>query len=142
MKYILDTHTFLWALFDTSKLPRPVIDIILNETNDIYVSTITFWEISLKYSIGKLSLNNILPDDLPAYSKKSGFEIINFDDKIASSFYKLPRVEHFDPFDRMLIWQAINNDMIIITRDKKFKEYIQHGLRLFWKLKKDNNYKP
>jgi len=133
MKYILDTHTFLWSLFDTTKLPRPVIDILLNEANDIYVSTITFWEISLKYSIGKLSLNNVLPDDLPAYSKKSGFEIISFDDKIASSFYKLPRVEHFDPIDRLLIWQAINSDMIIITKDDKFKEYIQYGLRIFWK---------
>jgi PIN domain nuclease of toxin-antitoxin system len=133
MKYILDTHTFLWSLFDTTKLPNSVKDIILDEKNDIHVSTVSFWEISLKYSTGKLQLNNVLPDELPAYSRKSGFEIISFDDKIASSFYKLPRVDHFDPFDRLLIWQAINSDMIMITKDEKFKEYIQHGLKLFWK---------
>jgi len=133
MKYLLDTHVLLWSLFDTSKLSKSVKEIILNDQNDIYVSTISFWEISLKFSIGKLNLENIRPDELPSYMIKSGFEILNFDEFIASSFHKLPRLTHFDSFDRMLIWQSINSDMTIISKDEKFKEYLSHGLKLFWK---------
>jgi PIN domain nuclease of toxin-antitoxin system len=91
------------------------------------------WEISLKYSIGKLTLENVLPEDLPFYARQSGFEIINIDDHIASSFYKLPKYEHADPFDRMLIWQAICLNMIIITKDAKFDQYSSNGLKTIWK---------
>lgn len=133
MKYLLDTHVFLWSLFDTSKLSKPVKDIILNDKNDIFVSSISFWEISLKFSIGKLNLENVKPDELPSFSIKSGFEILNFDEFIASSFHKLPRLGHCDPFDRMIIWQSINSDMTIISKDEKFKDYIPHGVKLFWK---------
>ncbi|MBN1499109.1 MAG: type II toxin-antitoxin system VapC family toxin [Spirochaetes bacterium] len=132
MKYLLDTHVFLWSLFDTSKLSKSVKDIMLNENNDLFVSSISFWEISLKYSIGKLKLENVKPDELPLYAEKSGFEILNFDELTAAAFYKLPCLDHFNPFDRMIIWQSINSDMIIISKDEKFKEYIQHGVRLFW----------
>ncbi len=61
MKYLIDTHVLLWSLFDTSKLSKKVYGILLDIENEIYVSNITFWEISLKYGIGKLSLKNILP---------------------------------------------------------------------------------
>ena len=133
MKYLLDTHVFLWSLFETSKLTKSVKGIILNEQNDIYVSTISFWEISLKFSIGKLNLQNIQPEELPSYSIKSGFEILNLDEFIASSFHKLPRLSHSDPFDRMLIWQSIASDMTIISKDEKFKDYLSYGVKLFWK---------
>lgn len=133
MKYLLDTHVFLWSLFDTSKLTKSIKEILLNEQNDIYVSTISFWEISLKFSIGKLNLQNIQPEELPDYSIKSGFEILNIDEFIASSFHQLPRLSHSDPFDRMLIWQSITSNMTILSKDEKFKDYISHGLKLFWK---------
>lgn len=111
MKCLLDTHTFLWTLFDPAKLSKNASSYIVNDKNEIYISTISFWEISLKYSIGKLSLENILPDELPLYAKKSGFEIANIDESIVCSFYKLPKHEHCDPFDRSLVWQAINSNM-------------------------------
>ena len=133
MKYLLDTHVFLWSLFDTSKLTKSIKETILNEQNDIYVSTISFWEISLKFSIGKLTLQNIQPEELPSYSIKSGFEILKFDEFVDSSFHKLPRLSHSDPFDRMLIWQSITSDMTILSKDEKFKDYISHGVKLFWK---------
>jgi PIN domain nuclease of toxin-antitoxin system len=133
MKYLLDTHTFLWSLFESSKLSKSVSEIIINNKNDIYVSTISFWEISLKYSIGKLTLKNVMPEELPDYAKKSGFEITNIDETIASSFHKLPKYEHSDPFDRLLIWQAINMEMIFITKDSKFDSYLNDGLKILWK---------
>ena len=133
MKYLLDTHVLLWTLFDSSKLPESIKEIIFNSQNEIYVSSISFWEISIKYGVGKLKLEKILPEELPIYSKKAGFEIINLDENVASSFHKLPRKSHFDPFDRMLIWQSIKNNMTIISKDEKFKEYQSQGIKLVWK---------
>ena len=129
----MDTHVLLWSLFDSSKLSKSVKDILLDDQNEIYVSSISLWEISIKYGAGKLNLQNVLPEELPVYIKKSGFEIININETVASSFHQLPRLSHSDPFDRMLIWQSINAKMTIISKDEKFKEYLSFGIRLFWK---------
>ena len=132
MKYILDTHSFLWSIFDTSKLPANIREVLSNTDNDIYVSSITFWEISLKYSIGKLSLENIQPEKLPKTARKSGFEILPIDEIITSSFYKLPKYGHTDPFDRLLIWQAINLNYTVISKDSAFDNYVKNGLKVLW----------
>ena len=132
MKYLIDTHVLLWSLFDTSKLSKKVYGILSDVENEILVSGITFWEISLKYSLGKLSLENILPDELPEYTLKAGYEIVNPDEDITSSFYKLPNYGHGDPFDRLLIWQAVSNNFIMISKDSKFDQYSKAGLRTIW----------
>ena len=132
MNYLIDTHVLLWSLFDTSKLSKKVYSILSDIENEIFVSSITFWEISLKYSIGKLSLENILPDELPGYTVKAGYKILNPDEKITSSFYKLANYEHGDPFDKLLIWQEICEDYVMISKDSKFKQYEKHGLRIVW----------
>ncbi|MCB1143907.1 MAG: type II toxin-antitoxin system VapC family toxin [Leptospiraceae bacterium] len=133
MKYLLDTHVLLWTLFEPSRLSKKVKDLVLDDENEIYVSIVSLWEISMKYGIGKLNLENIQPEELPIYINKSGFEILHLDDTVASSFHKLPRLTHFDPFDRMLIWQSIHSQMTIVSKDKQFNEYTSFGLKLFWK---------
>ena len=70
MKYLLDTHTFLWILFEDEQLSEKAADVIRNPENDIYVSVITYWEISLKYAIQKLELRGISPDELPEKPKE------------------------------------------------------------------------
>ena len=65
MNYLLDTHVLLWTLFESRKLSNIVKQIILNPDCNIFVSIFSFWEISLKFGLGKISLNNIKPDDLP-----------------------------------------------------------------------------
>ncbi len=132
MNYLIDTHVLLWSLFDTSKLSKKVYDILSNVENDIFVSSITFWEISLKYSIGKIELENIFPDELPEYTLKAGYKIINPNEKITSSFYKLPNYGHGDPFDKLLIWQAICENFTMVSKDSKFKQYEKNGLRTVW----------
>ena len=94
-----------------------------------YVSVITFWEISLKFSLGKLELTGILPDKLPRIAKDTGFDILNLNKEIASSFYKLPRTKNKDSFDRMLAWQAINHDYTLLTKDDSFADYKSYGLK-------------
>jgi PIN domain nuclease of toxin-antitoxin system len=133
MKYLLDTHAFLWSLFEPKELSKTAVDIISDNKHEIYVSTVSLWEISLKFSIGKLGLEHVTPQDLPGYARESGFEILNIDEQIVSSFHQLPRVEHCDPFDRMLIWQAIRSNLSVISGDFKFQDYIEKGLHVVWK---------
>jgi PIN domain nuclease of toxin-antitoxin system len=132
MNYLLDTHTFLWAIFESRKLSKKVKDIILNADNSIYVSLITFWEVSLKYSLGKIELKEITPEELPAVSKEAGFETLILSEKDVASFYKLPRHNHKDPFDRLIIWQAIHNDLILLSKDKQIASYKEFGLQFSW----------
>lgn len=132
MNYLLDTHTLLWTFFKKSELSKNVIQVIKNTKNSIYVSVINFWEISLKYAIGKIQLINIKPDEFPEICTKNGFEIIHLTAKESSTFHNLKLTKHKDPFDRMLIWQAINRKFILISRDCSLKEYKKTGLKLFW----------
>ena len=103
MNYLLDTHAFLWTVFESRKLSNRAKELILNPENSIYVSLITFWEISLKYSLGKLELENISPEELPAVSREAGFATLPLSEKEVSSFHNLPRSSHKDPFDRLII---------------------------------------
>lgn len=133
MKGLLDTHVLLWSLFEPARLPEAVKSSLLDSRNDICVSTISFWEMSLKYSIGKLDLKGALPDDMPAIVTQSGFRIITLTDQESASFHQLPKLSHADPFDRMLIWQAISQNLTMISKDDRFSEYQSVGLKLLWK---------
>jgi len=132
VNYLVDTHVFLWAELYPKKISKKVKDILLNEESTKYVSTMTFWEISLKFSLGKIDLKGILPDKLPAIAKDTGFEILNLDAQTASTFYKLPKIKNKDPFDRILAWQAIREDCFLLTHDKKLADYKDYGLRVIW----------
>lgn len=130
MNYLVDTHIFLWSVFSPKKISKKVRDILIKGEFIKYVSLITFWEISLKYQLGKLQLKNILPDELPEIAKKSGFEILNLSAETVSSFYKLPKLKNKDPFDRMLAWQAISKDLSFLTQDQDFSHYEEQGLKI------------
>jgi PIN domain nuclease of toxin-antitoxin system len=131
--YLLDTHTFIWAMLETSKLSKNVKDIISNRNNEIFVSTVTFWEISLKASIKKLSFEKVNIKDFPKYAQEMGFIIIDLKEMETITFHELPLKEnHKDPFDRMLVWHAITNDMALISRDTLLKQYEENGLRIIW----------
>ncbi len=132
MSLLLDTHTLLWSLFEPKKLSSKAKTAISNRSNRIYVSNISLWEISLKFAIKKLTLNNIKPDALPEKIVESGFEFLEDTPEVFASFHKLPMISHADPFDRLIIWQAISNDMILISKDKHFKEYNSFGLKTLW----------
>ncbi len=102
-----------------------------NADNKVFVSSITFWEISLKYALGKLTLG-CKPDDLLKFTDDMGFAKISLTPKEAALFYQLPKLAHKDPFDRMLIWQAVANDLILISKDGQFNNYSQYGLKVIW----------
>ncbi|MBX7059898.1 MAG: type II toxin-antitoxin system VapC family toxin [Leptospirales bacterium] len=107
MTYVVDTHTLLWALFKPDALSQGVKEIIGDRAIGVYVSAATFWEISLKYALGKLELKGAEPEDIPEAANKSGFEILGLDADVLSSYHRLVKTKHRDPFDRMIIWHCI-----------------------------------
>lgn len=132
MRYLLDTHTFIWAISDQNKLPMKVRSIISNPENEILVSALSFWEISLKYSLGKMNVDNIPPDELPFWAGKHGFKIIPLEAVTTSNYHKLTVTYHKDPFDRMLIWEAIQSNIPLISKDENVEKYQSEGLVVIW----------
>jgi PIN domain nuclease of toxin-antitoxin system len=131
MVYLLDTHTFIWATLETNKLSKNIKSIIANKENEICVSTVSFWEISLKTGIKKFSFENINIKDFPKYAKNMDFTIIDLQENETITFHELPlKKNHKDPFDRMLIWQAIAKNMIMLSKDRLFEQYKEDGLKL------------
>lgn len=132
MNYLLDTHTFLLAAFAPAKLSAKARQTIRSADNSIGVSTISFWEVALKYGLGKIELEGCLPDELPAVAEAMRIDIISPTAQEMASFHQLPRQAHKDPFDRMLVWQAIRASRVLISRDGSLSGYRELGLRLLW----------
>ena len=132
MNFLLDTHSFLWALFSPEKLSRSAAQKITSSDNDVAVSVITFWEISLKFALGKLELSGVEPEELPPFADQMGLSILAISPSEAASFHKLPKFLHKDPFDRFIIWQAIQRKMTLVSKDREFKEYLKFGLKIHW----------
>jgi len=132
MKFLLDTHSLLWALFSPDRLSKRARTSILDPENDVFVSVVSFWEISLKYALGKIEIKGLNPEDLPGAAKEAYLETIELDASEASSFHRLPRIGHKDPFDRLIIWQAIKRGFSLVSADRQFSAYQEHGLKLFW----------
>lgn len=132
MRLLLDSHAFLWVVMAPEKLGKRARNALSSPGNEAFVSAVTFWELSLKYSLGKLSLEGITPKDLPQIAISAGFSLLPMESENAASFHLLPRIAHKDPFDRMLVWQAIHGEMHLLSKDQAFKEYEEYGLNLIW----------
>jgi PIN domain nuclease of toxin-antitoxin system len=131
VSYLLDTHILLWSLFDPKKLPVTAAAAITEGEFRKYISTVSIWEISLKYAIGKLELQDCTPEDILDECLRLGYRVLEQNLQDFSSFYKLPKLSnHKDPFDRMLIWQAICHDLVLLSHDDKMPDYRAHGLKL------------
>lgn len=132
MSYLLDTHVFLWAAFEPKKLSAKAKQAICSSENRVCLSTVSFWEVSLKFALGKIELRNCKPDDMPDIAMQMGIEIVSPTAQETASFYQLPKVEHKDPFDRMIIWQAIQESLILVSKDASFPAYRELGLKVLW----------
>ena len=132
MNLLLDTHTLIWCTLDTGKLSNAARTSITDLKNDAHVSVVSFFEISLKYSIGRLELKGLLPEDFPKLSMEMGFSILELSAETVSTFHKLPKAGNKDPFDRLIAWEAIKSGMSLVTCDKDFGAYGKSGLRTLW----------
>lgn len=132
MNCLLDTHALLWALFDPARLGSKAAESMLDRGATVSVSVVSFWEISLKHAMGKLELSGVTPDDFPLLTRQSGFDILPISEGEAATFHRLPRTGHKDPFDRLIIWQAISNSLILVSKDRSFATYRKLGLKVLW----------
>ena len=131
MSYLVDTHILLWSFLETDKLSETIKSILLDDNNKIYYSPISLWEISIKYGLNKISLNNGTPDDFFDELDKSFYDCKSINPIDLITNYKLP-LYHKDPFDRFLIWQTIQNNLILLSSDKKMALYVKEGLRVIY----------
>ena len=121
MNYLLDTHVFLWYIDGNKKLSSKVSSIISNLDNDIYLSKVSLWEIVIKSSNGKLDLQKSLKD-IEDVVRLNNFILLDIDFSHLTTLNSLPYF-HRDPFDRLIIAQAITDKFILITDDVQLKAY-------------------
>jgi PIN domain nuclease of toxin-antitoxin system len=121
MAYLLDTHTFLWFISGHKQLPESVVKKIEDISEPCYISIASFWEIAIKIQIGKLKIEISL-EELYRFAEINQIEIISINEKHLLTLLKLGLI-HNDPFDRLIIAQAISEKLIVVTKDKEFKKY-------------------
>lgn len=126
MVYLLDTHALLWFLKDDKQLSQNALNVI--ETNNIKVSIATLWEIAIKTSLGKLILPAPFEVIFPQQLYINDIAIIQTSIQHLSQLNQL-EFHHRDPFDRLLIAQAMVEGMTLISRDKAFKDY---DVKVIW----------
>jgi PIN domain nuclease of toxin-antitoxin system len=132
MSYLLDTHSFIWSVMEPSRLGRQARTTLEDPQAEILVSAVTFWEISLKAGLGKLTLEGCDPESLVQAATAQGFELLSLEPRTAAQFSRLPARLHRDPFDRMLAWQAISGAHVLVTCDRAFAAFEDLGLATLW----------
>ncbi len=123
MNYLIDTHILLWYIIGDKRIKKDTKIIIEENSNKIYFSNASLWEIAIKVSIGKLRLKGSL-NDLKNYLKEKRFIILEFDFEDLETLLTLP-FHHQDPFDRMIVSQAQTKSLEIITNDGIIKKYFE-----------------
>lgn len=130
MRLLLDTHTFLWAISEPAKLPALARAVIEERSNEVFLSAISLWEISIKVRKKRLKLGS--NDDLISAALNGGFIPISLSSEEAATYGQLTEATHGDPFDRMLIWQAISRKLTLVSGDKEFERFRNDGLKMLW----------
>ena len=127
MRILLDTHILCWSLSEPEKLNSIVREILDDNDNELWVSDISFFELSIKMNIGKFTYQGGLQELLNDFSKMK-IETLQMNSWHLLTYVQLPP-HHKDPFDRLLIAQAKAEGMKMVTNDKEFKKY---DLEIIW----------
>ena len=122
MKILLDTCAFLWLTTDAPELSDKAKILFQNTENAVYLSSVSVWEIIVKHQLGKLPLPSAADDFIKQQCQKHFIEYLALDEKAVFHLSRLPN-HHRDPFDKMLICQAIAHDLTILTSDKMITQY-------------------
>lgn len=121
MAYLLDTHVLIWLLEADPSLPNSLVELIEDSNNDLFISTASLWEMTIKVSLGKLELSKSL-EEIFTHLNKISIKILPIQPNHLLSLEHLP-FHHRDPFDRIIISQCINEQIILISRDSAFHKY-------------------
>ena len=128
MKYILDTHTLLWWLFDSPRLSTAARKLVADPSNTIFASSASAWEIATKHRLGKLPEAQVLAQDLGGWFRRAGFVELSVSVAHAQRAGSWPQ-PHRDPFDRMIAAQSVIESLPVIGCDKALQTF---GVRQVW----------
>lgn len=121
MNFLIDTHAFLWYIQASRKLSPKAADVLEDPSQSLYFSIASLWEISIKMGLGKLTLDNSF-HELKALLSRLSIEILPITFADTETYLNLP-LHHRDPFDRILIAQAMNRSLSLVTADSAFNAY-------------------
>jgi PIN domain nuclease of toxin-antitoxin system len=122
MKLLLDTHSFLWFISGDERLPAATRDLIRAPEQDVWLSVASVWEIVVKQQLGRLPLPTDAWTYVAAQRERHGIDALSLDEAALAHLAKLPPV-HRDPFDRIVICQAIEHDLLLVTDDELMRKY-------------------
>jgi PIN domain nuclease of toxin-antitoxin system len=122
VKLLLDTATFLWIVTEAPELSSRARELFADPANDLYLSSVSAWEIAIKYNLRRLPLPEPPERFVPAQRRQHEIEELALEEEAALHLVRLPPL-HKDPFDRMLICQAIVHGLVILTSDPLISQY-------------------
>ncbi len=128
MKLLLDTHTFLWWVEGTPRLSSTARQRIENGVNECYLSLASCWEMAIKSGVGKLELAIPVMEYVPQHLSANGFRLLEISFRHVARIEQLER-HHQDPFDRLIVAQAMEEKMAIVSTDTAFDLY---GVKRVW----------
>ena len=128
MRILLDTVTFLWAVTGAPELSNDARELFEDPDNEIYLSSVSTWEIAIKHSLGKLPLPEAPAKFVPIQRKQHDIDSLPLNEEATLHLTRLP-VLHRDPFDRMLVCQSIVQHLVILTPDELINQY---PVRTIW----------
>jgi len=128
MNLLLDTVTFLWWVTDDPALSAAARERIRDPSRAVFLSPVSFWEIVVKHGLGKLPLPEDPASLLPRLRDESGFQELPLNGGAVLQLSRLPAL-HRDPFDRMLLCQAIEHGLALVTPDEDLRQY---PVRTLW----------
>ena len=128
MRVLLDTCSFLWIAVDAPELSNRAREVFRNPENDVFLSSVSTWEIAVKQGLGRLSLPEAPETYVPALRQRHGIAALPLNEEATLYLGRLPAL-HRDPFDRMLVCQSIVEGMVLLTPDESITRY---PIRSLW----------
>jgi PIN domain nuclease of toxin-antitoxin system len=122
MRYLIDTMVWLWSVGPTELIGKEGLEIMSSGEEEVYFSAVSSWEVSIKTKLGKFKLPDLPTRYLPKRLAEQGIQSLSVTQSHSLKVYDLP-LYHSDPFDRLLIAQAVVEEMTILTCDRMFRKY-------------------
>lgn len=131
MRYLLDTHAFLWFVSGNQSLSLVATSLIEDRNSDIFLSAASIWEMAIKISLGKLSLPSPYSQFIDGELDRNGIILLSISTEHADKVARLPYIlsGHKDPFDRLIVAQSLCENLPVVTKDKNFNAY---GVDCHW----------
>jgi PIN domain nuclease of toxin-antitoxin system len=122
VKVLLDTHVAIWAITERKRIPKGFLEIVADASNSVFVSVVAVWETAMKHRLARPDSPPFSGHEAIEHFRTAGFGLLNVAPEHAAYVERLPPI-HFDPFDRLMLAQAIVEDFHFITHDSNLRRY-------------------